>query len=299
MTERFAFITPSYAPDFERCKLLCESIDRWVDGHAMHYIVVANAQDFELFSQLRGARRQILHKNDILPAWIQRIPGVRQVWFSWRTRPIRAWIFQQLVKIATAESMREDIAIFVDSDTAFVRPVKPRQVFFRDDRLRLYSEPGGNPQSMPEHTQWHRNASALLGLTPTPMPAPDYVQHANTWYRDNVRRMCRHIEDVASCSWVEAIAGQWQFSEYVLYGTYVERVLGGQSGHYADPAKISLDYWTPEPLSSAELAEFVQRIEPQHVAVMLSAKAGMDIARHREAMALVAAHDRAGHSADV
>lgn len=293
MTERFAFITPSYAPDFERCRLLCESIDRWVDGDVMHYIVVDDAHDFALFSQLKGARRQILHKTDILPPWIQRIPGVRRFWFSWRTRPIRAWIFQQLVKIATAESMDEDVAVFVDSDTVFVRPVRPRQVFFRNDRLRLYSEPGGNPASMPDHRQWHRNASALLGLAPTPMPAPDYVHNAVTWYSDNVRRMCRHIEQVTSRSWIEAIASQWQFSEYILYGTFVERVLGNESGHYADPDKISLDYWIPEPLSPTQLAAFVAEIKPQHVAVMLSAKAGMDIARHREVMALVAEHDRA------
>lgn len=288
----FALITPSYGPDFERCRLLCESIDRWVEGHMTHYIVVDDAQDYRLFSQLANSRTQILHKRDILPAWIQRIPGVRKFWFSWRTRPIRGWIFQQLAKIATAEHMSEDVAIFVDSDTMFVRPVNLEQRFFRDGALRLYSEPGGNPESLTDHLQWHRNASALLGLAPTPMPAPDYVHNAVSWLGADVRRMCRHIEAHAGHSWVEAVASQWQFSEYILYGTYVERVLGADSGHYADPTKICLDYWTPKPMDDAQMRAFVAELRPEHIAVMLTAKAGMDVARHRQMLALVEARDR-------
>src|SRR5690242_7580212 len=35
-----AIVTASYGPDFERCRLLCETIDRFVTGMSQHYILV-------------------------------------------------------------------------------------------------------------------------------------------------------------------------------------------------------------------------------------------------------------------
>ena len=34
-----ALVTSSYRGDLERCRLLCDSVDRFVTGHAMHYIL--------------------------------------------------------------------------------------------------------------------------------------------------------------------------------------------------------------------------------------------------------------------
>ena len=39
-TPTAAIVTASYAPDFERCRLLCETIDRHVTGVSHHYILV-------------------------------------------------------------------------------------------------------------------------------------------------------------------------------------------------------------------------------------------------------------------
>lgn len=286
--ESFAIITPSYAPDFERCRLLCESIEQLVETPLTHYIVVDDKQDFNRFSVLQNAHTRVLQKSDILPWWIQRLPGVRKFWFSWRTRPIRGWIFQQLAKIATAQQMSEDVAVFVDSDTTFVRPVDFTSEFMRNGKLRLYSEPQGNPETLEPHRQWHDVASQLLGLDPTSMPAPDYIHNAVTWRRDHVQSMCRHIEQVSGRSWVATLGGCWQFSEYILYGTYVERVLGEASRHFPDPSKICQDYWTPKPMSDQELRDFVEGIQPQHIAVMLSAKAKMSPDRYRELLSMMA-----------
>ena len=46
-----AIVTASYAPDFERCRLLCETIDRFVTGAPRHYILVEQ-RDVALFRQL-------------------------------------------------------------------------------------------------------------------------------------------------------------------------------------------------------------------------------------------------------
>ena len=50
-----AMVTASYAPDFERCRLLCETIDRFVTGAPRHYILVEQ-RDVALFRQLGNAR---------------------------------------------------------------------------------------------------------------------------------------------------------------------------------------------------------------------------------------------------
>ena len=54
-TATTAIVTASYAPDFERCRLLCETIDRFVTGASHHYILVEQ-RDVALFRQLADAR---------------------------------------------------------------------------------------------------------------------------------------------------------------------------------------------------------------------------------------------------
>jgi Family of unknown function (DUF6492) len=63
MSLRFGIITPSYAPDFERCRLLCQSIEQFVSPPVHHYIVVDQA-DWALFQSLAGANTSILTKEE-------------------------------------------------------------------------------------------------------------------------------------------------------------------------------------------------------------------------------------------
>jgi hypothetical protein len=61
-----AVITPSYAKDFDRCKLLCKSIDQRLKGHWKHYILVYQI-DVALFSQLAGDHRVIISERTLFP----------------------------------------------------------------------------------------------------------------------------------------------------------------------------------------------------------------------------------------
>jgi hypothetical protein len=97
----FCIVTPSYAPDFERCRLLCKSIEQFVTPPVDHYVIVER-RDLRLFRQLQGSRTEILPVQSILPWWIRRLPGARRWWLSMKTPPIRNWICQQLIKIAAA-----------------------------------------------------------------------------------------------------------------------------------------------------------------------------------------------------
>ena len=62
-----AIVTASYAPDFERCRLLCETIDRHVTGVPRHYILVEQ-RDVALFRQLETGNRTVVDERDLLPA---------------------------------------------------------------------------------------------------------------------------------------------------------------------------------------------------------------------------------------
>ena len=54
-----ALVTASYAPDFERCRLLCETVDQYVTGFSHHYILVEH-NDVAQFRALESARTKRL-----------------------------------------------------------------------------------------------------------------------------------------------------------------------------------------------------------------------------------------------
>lgn len=268
-----ALITPSFARDFNRCELLCNTIQQLVPSGIKHYIVVDRI-DYPLFSKLENPSTQIFVVEDLLPWWIQKTPFRSRFWINFKGIPIRNWVLQQIVKIAVVQSIDEDVAIFIDSDVALVRPFELEQ-FFQHSNVRMYCELNGNFDWMTGHVKWHHTASRLLGLEPTPMPAPDYIGNLITWRKSNVHRMCEHLEKVNGRSWIQCIASSWYFSEYILYGTFVNRLIPESSGHFLDARKLTLNYWDETPLSPEQLTLFFQKLQPEHLGVMISAKAQM------------------------
>src|SRR4051812_7038988 len=69
----YSIATPSYAGDIERCRLLCASIDRFVTGHANHYLLVED-RDVPLFRDLEGPRRRVIAESALLPSWLKSLP---------------------------------------------------------------------------------------------------------------------------------------------------------------------------------------------------------------------------------
>ena len=125
-TPTAAVVTASYAPDFERCRLLCETLDRHVSGVARHYILVEH-RDVALFRQLENSRRTVVDERDLLPRWLHAFDDPlslfrRRIWLSLKTMPLRGWHVQQLRRIAIAAHAQEDVLIFCDSDVAFLKP---------------------------------------------------------------------------------------------------------------------------------------------------------------------------------
>lgn len=283
-----AMITASYAPDFERCRLLCETADQHVSGVTHHYILVEQ-NDLQLFKQLESSRRTVIDERDLLPSWLRAMSDPlsrfrRRVWVSFKTMPLRGWHVQQLRRMAIAEHVAEQMLVYCDSDVAFLRPFDC-SVFWRDGRMRLFRRdrallrPGHE-----EHVIWSRNAGHLLCIESPPVSPHDYISTLISWRRQTVLDMLRRIEEMSGRNWVEAMAADRRFSECMVYGRYVDEVLAG-AGHFLGSEEFCRVHWSGEPLSDAEFRDFVAGMSGDQVAIGMQSFIGTDLPRIRRLIA--------------
>lgn len=277
---KFGIVTPSYAPDFERCQTLCWSIDKFVLADVNHYIVV-DRQDYHLFSQLEGTRRKIIAKESILPWWIRRLPFLnkKNLWLSYKSLPLRGWLVQQIIKLAAAQYTTEDIIVFVDSDVVFVRPFELSN-FIKKEQVRLFKVTNGNVENIKDAANWDNATNHLIGLSNIDHPH-NFVGQIITWRRDNLLKLYQHIADSTGQKWLEALCGSLHLSEYHLYGNFIDCILKDESGHYYDDSHICHQYWESLPMSEKQLEKFFQEIPSSCVSVMISAKADMSISLNK------------------
>jgi hypothetical protein len=274
---KYALVTPSYEPDFEQCRLLCETIDQYVEGDYHHYLIV-EAHDRALFSSLRSPRRSLHIVESVLPRWLRRLPAAKRWWFSLKTPPVRNWIAQQIVKLSTAEFLDEDAFVFFDSDVALIRKLVLSD-FERDGKLRLFRVP--NEGRLPKHLLWQKSAGALLGLPKIPYYGATYIGHPVTWRRDVLLKLHHQIEAVSGRHWVEEICRHWQISEYIIYGLFADHCLGQESGHFHEEVHLSHNSWDYALIDDKDVQKFCATIRPEHLAVMVSAKQHIGVDRYR------------------
>ena len=269
---RFAIITPSYRFDLGRCQLLCRSVSRHVSGSFHHYLIV-DERDRALFRPLENPATTVLAVEDLLPGWIRRIPLSRKWWLNLKGPPIRNWILQQIVKLSVAEHIDADAYIFADSDIAFVRPFATDQLLHGDD-LRLFRVP--HAPAFPGLDRWHRAASRLLDLPPADDLTTTYIDNLITWRREVLRLLHRRLEAVSGRSWIEVLGRELHLSEYILYGAFVEHVLGiAAARHEADDSPLCHNSWDYPLATDRDLEAFFAAVNPANVAVMVSSKLGI------------------------
>lgn len=275
---KFAIITPSYERDFERCRLTVESVNRFASNDLHHYLVI-DRRDLILFSEFAGPRTTLITAEDLLPWWIFRIPQVRKVWMSLKTLPLRSWIVQQLMKLSVASQIDADVFCFVDSDVAFIRPFG-RDAFMSGEKVRLFRRPGH--ANLTTHQRWHRSSARLLGLEPTDYTGADYIGNMITWRRDCLLGMQRQIEQITGKHWVRAVASEMHLSEYILYGIYVEHVLGlDAAGH--DPQGFDLCHcsWDYDISTQEDIDQFFSRkLGTEIVAVLVQSNLKIEPKRY-------------------
>jgi hypothetical protein len=276
----FAIVTPSYEPDFERCRLLVQTVQAFVSPAIRHYLIVSRL-DYPRFKTLETAQTIVVQEEDILPDWIRKIPFFKSGWYSPQQWFIRGWVLQQIIKLGFVQKMPESIAIMADSDMFFARLFDPMQFIRQDevrgDLVRLMKAPPCKQGLFP---QWQQTANALLKIPPLSEPDANYVGNLIVWRRDHVQQLCERLETVGQTHWTHVLSRQKTFSEYVLYGTFVDRVLGEKSGHYADDFPWCHEYWEKQSLEADRVMEFFESLPPESVAMMISAKAKIPVSQY-------------------
>jgi hypothetical protein len=277
-------ITKSFAPDFELCADLHRSVLRCLPDATHHHIIVPR-QDLKLFSRLASPRTHILCESDFLPRSFVPVPRTNMMVNLRRPLPpVRGWILQQIVKLAAAAASEDDVVLVVDSDVEFIRPFEA-ETLVRDGVVEFYRKPHAITEQLPRHEIWHQGARRLLGLPQAKPPYTDYIAAMLACDPAIVRRMLARVADTAGCSWETAIAGQVHFSEWTLYGVFVDNVLGAPANSSCSDDPRCLAHWGTTPLTSDSAREFLRGLQPTDIAAMISAKSGTPLAVRRKAFA--------------
>ncbi len=299
MVRDVALITPSYRNDLEQFALLCDSIDRHLNGYKRHYVVVKE-DDMPLFAQFNGCRRVVISSSRLLPRWLKLLPFVlrkgRSVWWSFRTKPVHGWHIQQILKIAGALQYPEQRYCLIDSDNVFVHGFDVK-AYAGGEKVPLYVEPAAISADAPLHGTWTRNCDLLLGRAePTAFPADDYVGNVIVWDKQSVLAMTSAIERATGKSWVHALCSTRDFSEYLLYGHFVRKSPPHLATHEITTARLANAYWDDIPLDSAAVTAMVDSTPEPQVALCISSYSHTPVSIIREAVGLQ--QRRAGAAAD-
>jgi hypothetical protein len=263
-TVKLAIITPTFSRDLPLLELSVESVDRHCSADIHHYIVVSR-QEERLFRHLKGSRRSVLITEEIASRPIRLLPMLvrgQQLWWSEWRRFVRGWIMQQAIKISAPDITDADVFLFLDTDVFFIRPFNVSDVV-KDGRVRLLVSPGMG--DLETHRPWHRTAAKLLGLPTRDYFGADFIGHAVTWRRDICLEMRERISSVAGARWFSAITREQHISEYILYGIFVQELLGSSDLRHAPTSEeLCLSAWVQ---STTE--HLVERLRPHHLAVNL------------------------------
>lgn len=284
---RVALLTPTYGRDIELCTLLCESVDRHVSSFSKHYLLVPDC-DLSLFSQFESDRRVVLPASKFLPTWLRPLPRIvqrkrRQYWWSLRAKPASGWHVQQLIKIAATMSLPHQRYCILDSDI----------VFFRDFDLARFEYPHSIPLlNMPDevtstqirHARWVETSHQLLGLPAISLPASDFIGHIIFWDQQTARAMTAKIEATTGLDWVEALCRTRAFSEYMLYGYFVQNYGRFAAGHTLTPRTQCVSYWDQPKLSKSELNALLCRADKDDVAFSIASFSGTPVQTIRAAI---------------
>ncbi len=269
---QLAVVTPSYGPDVRLFAELHRSVQEYTSEETVHHVIVPPA-DQALFAPFAGSRCRVWTESELLPRKFCRTPkpgwwvNLRRPW-----PPIRGWVLQQALKIAAAAMIEAEVVLIADSDVVLVRPTDAVR-FVTDGRLSLYRLEDAVHNGMERHIKWHQVARRLLGLpSAPPPPLHDYVSSLNIWSPPTVRAMQRRVAEVAGRPWLDVITSELHLSEFILYGVFVDEILSAGRVRPAADTSFCHDYWDTTPLDTASALEFVDRLSPDAVGMMVSSK---------------------------
>lgn len=228
---KIAIVTQSYKNDFNECKLLCDSIDRFA-SEIDHFIFV-NDEDAQLFGCMNYKRHKVFKKSTVLPWYLVRVPFKmlgHHFYISPLTIPVREWIIQQICKLGVFEVIGNEYdAVFnIDSETVLMRPLDKTK-WIRDGKFIMFRTLNVDE---PSHDDYCKAAKKLLSL-PVPISEFGKYNYMNTpvcFVRENTANLLEAIRVKSKLkNWKLALCNTYRFSEYYTYGIYTDCVLGGRN----------------------------------------------------------------------
>jgi hypothetical protein len=283
--DRVALLTPTYARDLAICELLCDSVDRHARSFSRHYLLVPDS-DFALFSRFESARRAVLPASQFLPAWLRPLPAIirrqrRQHWWSFRARPVSGWHIQQILKFAAAATLPHSRYCMLDSDVVLFRDFDLTR-FEYPKSLPLLKVPNSVASSQVRHARWIETTHQLLGLPAPPLPAADFIGHIIFWDRSAIRAMIEKIETTTGRNWIEALCRTREFSEYMLYGYFVQSDPNFSRVHRPTVHTGCISYWDEFKLDKATLVRLLGAARPDDFAFSAPSFSGTPVDMIRE-----------------
>lgn len=278
-------ITPTYSPDVELFARLHDSVRQFSGDAAIHRALVPNG-DLAQFTE-RFPTCEVVPYSTLLPRTVRKVMRAN-LWVDVRRPfrlPTRGWIMQQVIKLAAAAAAPPGPVLIVDSDVELVREVTAGDLR-PGGRDATYRGADIDSVAITRHREWVEVARELLGLPATGTArCVDYISALNVWDSGTVRRMLERVEQVSGSDWWSAVCRNMHFSEFVLYGIFVDECGDGvELRPQSLPTAVCRFHWGTTPLRGEGISELAGSVEPATVAVMISAKSGTSAEVRDEAM---------------
>ena len=282
-----ALITPAYSRHRKLLDVACGQVDRFCPDGVDHIILVS-AKEMSLFRHLESPRRHVLVIEEVMGQLFWRAPVMaagREYYFYKRHYPVPGWTMQQIVKLAAPDYTEAELLIYLDTDVFMIRPFRMTD-FVQEGRVRLLRKPETVNGSQ---RRWYRKAERLLGLDGTGAPHPDYIGGFVSWRRDVCMQLRQTLEQNWQRPWLDIMARQGNFSEYILYGTFADRVLAQPAQkHFATERELCLCSWDFRAGLDLE-QEFLRAMRPQYIAINIQSNLKLPFAQYCQVLAGVAA----------
>ena len=233
--KKIAFVTQSYKPDYDTCKLLFRSLDKFASPHR-HYIFV-NDEDYSYFQALHYGNHIVMKKSTVLPWYFFRLPFKllgHHFYLSPFTFPMREWVMQQMCKLGVFEVIDNDIeAVFhIDSECVMLRPFNINN-FYKEGKYILFRSQDNKQRS---HAYYIRAINSLFNnpIQQDKMDKYDYMAQMCCFVRENTESMLKDIsKSNLFKSWKIKFANTYRPSEFYIYGNYCANILK-MKNHYVD-----------------------------------------------------------------
>jgi hypothetical protein len=238
---RLAFLTPCQARDLERCRLLAESIARYVPGTYQHWVLVPQREVTKV--SFASARTHVAAQEDVLPFWLR--PLKSGWWLSLRSAPVRGSVVANLVALDPPKEIDADAFAWLDPRCFFVQPFDPLAAHCRDGQLLLFREEG-----RAEDGAAHRAVARVLATPPRPRAYDSLIVYLR---RPVLRALHQHLEGVHGTDWRVPLLRLGAIDLPLLHGAFCDDVLGEAAGLYRDDRLFARCRWGTVPFGAEGL----------------------------------------------